>query len=428
MGERPHARGAGFGSVVAMGVPWWVWPQSVVWVLAHWYLWLRLVRDTTASGGPARKIGAIALGVVALLVPGALIGMHALSPEAGAVLTRPGFTWFAVLVFLLSIFVPLELVRAVWTVARRIRRRRTGHDAPVRTDGADGAEEGRRRFLARGVALGAGIVSAGLVGYGMPAALGPPRVRRARIRIAQLAPEASGLRIALVADTHLGVFLGEDDLRRVVGMVNDAEPDVVVLGGDLVDGSVADLRAALAPLRDLRSTHGTFAVTGNHEYLFDADAWEEQLGRLGVRMLRNTRVALPHIDLAGVSDESGGRYGDPPDYDRALSGRDRTRPVVLAAHQPVQVERARTFGVDLQLSGHTHGGQYFPVSLLTAVRNPMLGGLYRIGRGPTQLYVTRGAGFWGPPVRIGADPEITVLDLVPDGTDHAATVPDGATG
>lgn len=394
-----------------MGVPWWVWPQSVVWVLAHGYLWLRLVRNTTKPGGRGRRLGTIALVVAAFLVPGALIGMHTLSPAGGRWITWPGFVWFAVLVFLLSVLVPFEVVRLGSALVRRVRRRgrRAAPDSPANPDPVD---EGRRRFLARGLAVGAGVVSAGLVGYGLPTALSAPRLERVTVRLRKLPRAAAGFRIALVADTHLGPFLGEASLRRVVGMVNETRPDLVVLAGDLIDGTVADLSAAVAPLADLRATHGTFFATGNHEYLFDADAWVERLRELGVRTLRNERVALPHFDLAGVNDYSGAEQGDPPDYARALAGRDERRPVVFVAHQPVQVEQARTFDVDLQLSGHTHGGQFFPAGMLAAIRNPMLGGLYRVG--DTQLYVTRGAGFWGPAVRIGATPEVTLIELAPD--------------
>lgn len=400
-----------------MGVPWWVWPQSVAWVLAHGYLWLRLVRDTTAPGGWSRRVGTAVLAVLAPLVPGALVGMHLLSPSGGRWLTWPGFTWYALLVFLLAALVPLELIRLVATLARRRRRRARRAAAPATAGGSaapgdTAVDVARRRLLARGVALGAGALAVGCVGYGMPAALGAPRLERVTVRLRRLPTAASGLRIALVADMHLGPFLGEAAMRRVVDMVNGARPDLVVVAGDLVDGTVTDLRGAVAPLADLRSRHGTFFTTGNHEYLFDADAWVEHLRGLGVRPLRNTRVALPHLDLAGVNDHTGSQLGDPPDYARALDGRDGDRPVVLVAHQPLQVEQARKYDVDLQLSGHTHGGQFFPASALARLGNPLQAGHYRVG--DTQLYVTRGAGFWGPVVRLGVPPEVTVLTLVPD--------------
>jgi predicted MPP superfamily phosphohydrolase len=181
-----------------------------------------------------------------------------------------------------------------------------------------------------------------------------------------------------------------------------------------VDGSVNDLGSAAEPLRDLHSREGTFFVTGNHEYFVeDAMSWLRELEGLGVQPLRNENTAIRRgaaaFDLAGVNDIGGARRSDPPDFDRALSGLDPSRPTVLLAHQPVQVEQAAARGVDLQLSGHTHGGQMWPFHYLVRAVQPSLAGLSTV-RG-TQLYVTRGAGFWGPPVRVGAPPDITLLAL-----------------
>lgn len=382
-----------------MGVPWWVWPHSVVLLLAHVYLWRRLVVNPTRPRGWPRRIGTVVVLLLGLSAVGALIGMHALSPAGGRWVTWPGFVWYGVLVYLLSVFVLAEPIRLGFAVRRRIRRRR----------GEPEVDEGRRRVLARGLALGAGVLAVGVTGYGMATALRPPRLERVTVRIRRLPPAAAGFRIALVADTHLGPFLGEDNLRRVVRMVNDTKPDLVVIPGDLIDGTVADLGPAVAPLLELRSTHGTYFSTGNHEYLFDADAWVAHLRGMGIRTLRNERVALPHFDLAGVNDSSGAGVGDPPDFRRALDGRDTSRPVVLLAHQPAQVYDARRYDVDLQLSGHTHGGQFFPGSVVTGLGQPVLSGLGRVGA--TQLYVTSGTGFWGPAIRVGSTPEVTLIEL-----------------
>ncbi|WP_233508170.1 metallophosphoesterase [Spongiactinospora gelatinilytica] len=177
----------------------------------------------------------------------------------------------------------------------------------------------------------------------------------------------------------------------------------------MAEGGVEYLADAAAPLRGLRSRHGSYFVTGNHEYISGADAWVEELRELGVRPLRNERVELPGFDLAGVNDLAGQEQNDGPDYARALDGRDPARPVVLLAHQPVQVREAARHGVDLQLSGHTHGGQVMPLTLLTALTQPALAGHARYG--DTRLYVTRGTGFTGPPIRVGAPPDITIVQL-----------------
>ena len=419
-----------------MGVPWWVWPQSVVWVLVHAYLWRRLVANT-AVRARTRRAGGLVLLVLAPAVPAALIALHLMSPAGGRWITWTGFVWYALVVYLLLVLVPVDAVRLVTFLVRRLRggpRRssgpRTGHTptappgpaaSPVPAAPAQNPHEStgvpqvaldRRRFLARVTAVTAGTVAVGVTGYGMATAFSAPRVERTVVRLRGLPSAAAGFRIALVSDTHLGPFLGRDSLQRVVGLVNATDPDLVAVPGDLVDGTVADLRAAVEPLRGLRSRHGTYFTTGNHEYFFDADAWVAHLRTLGVRTLRNSRVALPHFDLAGVNDVSGAEKADPPDYRRALAGRDVRRPVVLLAHQPSQAREAEPYGVDLQLSGHTHGGQFFPGGLLNSLSQPVLSGHGRVGR--TQVYVTRGTGFWGPPVRVGATPEITLLDLHPD--------------
>ena len=220
-----------------------------------------------------------------------------------------------------------------------------------------------------------------------------------------------------MSDIHLGPLAGRSHTERIVAMINETEPDLVAIVGDLVDGSVEGLGSAAEPLRDLVSRDGTFFVTGNHEYFVDdTKGWLRELERLGVQPLRNENTAIHReravFDLAGVNDIAGEQKSDPPDFDRALSGMDPSRPTILLAHQPVQVEQAAARGVDLQLSGHTHGGQMWPFHYIVRAVQPSLTGLTTVDR--TQLYVTRGAGFWGPPVRVGAPPDITVLSLEVD--------------
>jgi len=269
----------------------------------------------------------------------------------------------------------------------------------------------RRLFLARTSAVVAGAVSAGTVGIGMANALGPPDLLRVPIRLRGLDPAFNGYRIAVVSDIHLGPITGRAHTERIVRMINETSPDLVTIVGDLVDGTVEELGPAAEPLRDLVSRDGTFFVTGNHEYFSgDPAAWLRELERLGVQPLRNENTAIgTAFDLAGVNDLSGRATDGGPDFDRALSGVSSSRPTILLAHQPVQVSEAAARGVDLQLSGHTHGGQLWPFHYVVGLQQGALAGLSTVEH--TQLYVTRGAGFWGPPVRVGAPPDITVLSL-----------------
>jgi predicted MPP superfamily phosphohydrolase len=269
-------------------------------------------------------------------------------------------------------------------------------------------------FIARTSAVAAGAASVSLVGVGMASALGPPDILRVPVRLRRLDPAFDGFRIAVVSDIHLGPLAGRAHTERIVAMINGTEPDLVAIVGDLVDGTVEELGPAAEPLRDLVSREGSFFVTGNHEYFVDDTAsWLRELERLGVAPLQNENTAIRRgtaaFDLAGVNDVAGEQRSQPPDFDRALSGVDGSRPTILLAHQPVHVTEASARSVDLQLSGHTHGGQMWPFHYIVRAVQPSLAGLSTVDE--TQLYVTRGAGFWGPPVRIGAPSDITIVSL-----------------
>jgi hypothetical protein len=222
-----------------------------------------------------------------------------------------------------------------------------------------------------------------------------------------------GTRLAVVSDIHLGPLTGPDHMRRIVDMINSTDPDVVCIVGDMVDGTVEELGAGAAALRDIRARHGAYFVTGNHEYYSGFQQWVTEVARLGVRPLRNERLEINTgrgvFDLAGVNDPGGAEVGDAPDFDRALGDRDTSRPVVLMAHQPVVARDAARYGVDLQVSGHTHGGQMVPFNYLVGLEQPVVSGLGRVDGVP--VYVTSGAGFWGPPVRVGVPPQVTLLEL-----------------
>ncbi len=236
-----------------------------------------------------------------------------------------------------------------------------------------------------------------------------PRVKRVTVPLAKLPRGAHGFRIAVVSDIHLGPILGRDFTQRVVDTINSTQPDLIAVVGDLVDGSVKNLGPAAQPLAGLRARHGSYFVTGNHEYFSGAAQWVERVRELGLHPLENARTEMSGFDLAGVNDLAGRSEGHGPDFGRALGDRDRSRAVVLLAHQPIVIHDAVKHGVDLQLSGHTHGGQLFPGNYIAELANPTVAGLERYG--DTQLYVTRGAGAWGPPVRVGAPSDITVVEL-----------------
>ncbi|MEU4874883.1 metallophosphoesterase [Streptomyces sp. NPDC021608] len=406
---------------------------------ANRYLWQRLFRDTTRGPGRARRGGATLLAGGWALAIGALVAERAGAPfRLQQVLAWPGFLWLALSVYLLLAVLAGELVRPL---LRRLLERRARAAAPAEavpapapapagpdpvpvaagrageaTPGpppttlpAAAPDPSRRLFVSRVVAGAAAAAAVGTVGYGTYGVLRGPRVKRVTVPLAKLPRAAHGSRIAVVSDIHLSPVLGRDFAQKVVDTINGTQPDLIAVVGDLVDGSVKDLGPAAAPLARLRARHGSYFVTGNHEYFSGAGQWVEEVRRLGLDPLENARTELPWFDLAGVNDIAGESEGQGPDFARALGDRDTARACVLLAHQPVQIHDAVRHGVDLQLSGHTHGGQLWPGSLVAAAANPTVAGLERYG--DTQLYVSRGAGAWGPPTRVGAPSDITVVQL-----------------
>ena len=242
-------------------------------------------------------------------------------------------------------------------------------------------------------------------------------IRRVDVPIAGLPAALHGFSIAQISDLHVGPTIKRDFLERVVNAVNDLGADMIAVTGDLVDGSVRDLARHTEPLSRLTARHGAFFVTGNHEYYSGAGAWVNEVRRLGLAVLMNEHVVLRHegatVVVAGVTDYSAGLF-DPShrsDPAAAMAGAPGDAGVrLLLAHQPRSAFAAAPAGFDLQLSGHTHGGQFFPWNYVVRLFHPFTAGLYRRGR--LWIYISRGTGYWGPPKRLGAPSEITYLRLV----------------
>jgi predicted MPP superfamily phosphohydrolase len=243
-------------------------------------------------------------------------------------------------------------------------------------------------------------------------------IRRVDVPIAGLPAALHGFSIAQISDLHVGPTIKRDYLERVVDAVNGLGADVIAVTGDLVDGSVSELAPHTEPLSRLTARHGAYFVTGNHEYYSGADAWVREVRRLGLAVLMNEHVVLRHGDasvvLAGVTDYTAGYFdpsqqSDPAAAVRGAPGDAGVR--LLLAHQPRSAFAAASAGFDLQLSGHTHGGQFFPWNFVVRLFHPFTAGLHRLGG--LWIYISRGTGYWGPPKRLGAPSEITYLRLVP---------------
>lgn len=384
-------------------VPFWVFTNAGMVLAAGVYIWWRLVLGTTRPGSTARVVGSILAAVLALLGPIALLSQYALPIQAQRIVGKPGWLGYALLVFVATATLLTEPLRIWWWGRRRRVVARGGSPSPER-------RLTRQRWLAAGIVVVA-VVTTGIAAL---SALGGPAVRTRTIAVAGLPPQASGMRVALVSDLHLGSVLGHDFARSVVDLVNRQDPDLILLAGDLTDGEVAELAGDIAPLADLRAPDGVFAVMGNHEFYFDPNGWLAHLPTLGITVLDNEATDVRGIRLAGISDPAGLASGRGPDLDAALAGRAPEQPVLLLSHSPGLVGQAADRSVDLMVTGHTHGGQFYPFALAVAAGNPALSGWHRFG--PAQLFITNGAGFWGPMARLGAAPDITVLTLVAPGS------------
>lgn len=361
----------------------------------HYYLFVRLVRDAGLTGG-ARTL------VRSLIIVGGLSIMAAMMLMRGprwvsTPLSWAAFVWMGIMFFLLVALLFGDAMKVVLFVADKVR------SAPPDPE--------RRAFIGRALAASASLFAFGMSAAGMKSALSQVAVKRVEVTLAKLPASAKGYRIVQLTDIHVGPMIGKELIDDLVARVNALSPDLVAITGDLVDGSVQEIGAAVRPLGDIKAKDGVFFVTGNHEYYSGADEWIAFLAGLGIKTLRNERIALPRgFDLAGVDDASATGKGHGEDMEKALGDRDKSRAVVLLAHQPRQVERAAQHGVDLQLSGHTHGGQIFPWGYLVRLQQrSFLRGLMNLG--DTQVYVSCGTGYWGPPMRVGSPAEITELVL-----------------
>ncbi|HZR80166.1 MAG TPA: metallophosphoesterase [Candidatus Binatia bacterium] len=271
--------------------------------------------------------------------------------------------------------------------------------------------------VARAQAAAVVLVALAAGGTAIASGLRHPALRRVTVRLDRWPAGLDGFRIAQISDVHIGAILDRRFAEHVVERVNALDADLIAVTGDLVDGAPEDLADHVAPFAHLRARHGVFFVTGNHDYYSGADRWIEHVARFGWRVLRNERVTIEHrgdrFDLAGVDDHRaylfGGDHGE--DVPRALAGRDPERAVVLLAHDPTTFRTAARLGVDLQLSGHTHGGQIWPFGYFVRLVVRFLAGEYE--RDGAKLIVSCGTGFWGPPMRLAAPSEITEIVLRP---------------
>ena len=364
--------------------------------LLHAYIGLRLLAPWPA---PAAWAGAASLALLWLLLPAGL----ATGPEGR---WRGALRWAGLIgMGFFSSLLVLTLLRDVLLLL-------AGAAAALGLALADGPR------LAADSALAVPLLALAASALGFVNARRRPAVRRVDVPVAGLPDALHGFSIVQITDLHVGPTIGRRFVAGVVARANGLEADLVVVTGDVVDGRVAELRERTAPLASLRARHGVFAVTGNHEYYSGAHAWVAEFERLGMRVLMNEHVVLEHetarLVLAGVTDYSAHHFdaAHRSDPNRALAGAPPDAPRLLLAHQPRSAAAAAEAGFDVQLSGHTHGGQFLPWNWFVPLQQPYVAGLHRHDA-RLAVYISRGTGYWGPPKRLGAPSEITRLRLVP---------------
>lgn len=361
--------------VLLFGLPWW----TVLWAGTHWPT-------------PVVVIGTVLVVAAAITLPVAMMWGHGRRHRDGAAALGD--------VLLGSVWV--VFVWSVLSLLLRFALQLAGVEDPTRS---------------RIVAIAVVVVAAALLAWGHYEAMRVPRLRHVDVTIPRLGAGLDGARVAMITDTHYGPLDRAKWSAGVVDRVNDVGADIVCHVGDIADGTVPVREMQAKPLASARAALARVYVTGNHEYFSEAQGWLDYMTEIGWDALHNRHIVVERggdrLIIAGVDDATArgsGLEGHGQNLDAALAGSDASLPVLLLAHQPKQIPHAVKAGVDLQISGHTHGGQIWPFNFLVRLDQPVVQGLSRHGD-RTQLYTSRGTGFWGPPFRVFAPSEITVLTL-----------------
>ncbi len=366
--------------------------------MTHIYVWLRLGPSLLGPPWWSRTLGWLMLAA-GLSIPMSMVLWRAYKIPSARFVLHQAHTWLGWLMLAALALFTMDLLR--WGVFGMLR----GLNADV-------SEARRLFFLRTGVGVaGVSTIVSGL--YAMRLGSQDPKLEEVSVPMPGLSPTLDGFRIVQLSDIHVGPSIQSDDVEAMCRIAMGAHPDLVVVTGDVVDGTPEQILEHVEKLGVLSAPHGVFLCTGNHEYYSDAFAWIPHFNRLGLRVLENEHVNIGGDDgftLAGVYDHYSAPFGHGPDVTRALHGRDPNKPVVLLCHQPRDIEKAARSGVNLQLSGHTHGGQIWPVGYLVKLVYGYVAGLYRISD-RMHLYINRGTGFWGPGMRLPKPGEITLIRL-----------------
>ena len=379
-------------------------------ICIYLYVGLRLIKP--APMGPILRILAWTLwGLCLVSMPLSIAARYQFPLHAVAT----PLAWFAYISFgLFTLILPALLLRDGFLVLGRLAKPKKKN--PAQGSGSGAWNPSRRLFLLNSTNAAILGVTGSMAGYGVAQAVQAPPIKTVDVPIAHLPEVFEGFRILQITDLHVSLTVKADYVKRVVERAAGQGADVVVFTGDMADGPAHELGKEAAPLAELKGRWGKYFVTGNHEYYSGVKGWLDVARQLGFTPLINSHVLIEtrgaELVLAGITDYRAHTLV-PSHLSNPEAALVNTRPDqvrILLAHQPKSIFQAAPLGVDLMISGHTHGGQYLPWNFMVPLDQPYVHGLHK--RGKTQIYVSRGTGYWGPPMRIGAPSEITVLRLV----------------
>ncbi|MEO5931132.1 MAG: metallophosphoesterase [Candidatus Kapaibacterium sp.] len=385
-----------------------IWIIIALFILAFFYLGRRFIRTTSLAPRTKRLlwIGLYAWGAI-------IIACVILSRSLESWSSALSWIGYPSLGLLSSLFFLLLLRDIIWGSSRGIAWLRARFSKGERQEST--VDKVRRAHLLQITNLGVIGLATTVTAYGAFEARRRPGIVQISVPIERLPKEFAGFRIVQITDLHAGLTVGREWIETVVEEVRALKPDMIAFTGDIADGSVPHLRDAVAPLAGLSAPYGKFFITGNHEYYSGVEAWVAEVRRLGYDVLLNEHRIIQRdgasIVLGGVTDYTGGKYLPSHTSDPVAAFRDAPEGLVriFLAHQPKTLKLTDSVQFDLMLSGHTHGGQFFPWNLATTLDQPYLSGLHRPDG--KWIYVSKGTGYWGPPVRLGARSEITVVTL-----------------
>ena len=376
---------------------------TIIVLSIHYYLWLRLIRDTGLSG-LYKNIGTYSLIAFTLSFPIALLADRILPLKYSFPLLWLSYFWIGVMMLLFLLLFSIDMIKIVIYIFQKLTMA-----------GEEIANPERREFVSGLIASAASTIVLISSGIGVKNYYSNAVVKKFNVSLKGLPEALKGFKIVQISDLHLGQMMTKKILEQIVDQVNRLKPDLIAITGDLADGSTAKLLSEANPLKNLKAEKGIYFVTGNHEYYSGVENWTLAIDQMGIKVLNNKNIKIRREDdyfyLAGVTDHEGKNFGreHASDFKKALSGLENGKKKILLAHQPIAVQKASEYGTDLVLAGHTHGGQIWPFNYFVYLQQPYLKGFYDYNG--TKLYVNQGTGCWGPPVRLGSKNEITQIIL-----------------